>query len=130
MQKDFDRWNRLKKDVNARKDAPPFFHEREVWWCNLGLNVGFEQDGKGGRFERPVLVLKKFNHDVFIAVPLSSRAKKNPYYLPFVDPNGDVQSALISQIRLLDARRLMEKTFTIDQGAFKAIQKAVRQFFA
>ena len=24
-----------------------FYKPKEVWWCNLGINVGFEQDGSG-----------------------------------------------------------------------------------
>lgn len=35
------------------------FYEREIWWCSLGVNIGFEQDGTNDLFERPVLVIKK-----------------------------------------------------------------------
>ena len=54
-------WTRLKirihfQDIQER----PYFKEREIWWVNLGVNVGFEQDGKGDNFERPILILKKF----------------------------------------------------------------------
>ena len=55
-----------------------------MWWCALGINVGVETDGKHGNFERPVLVLMKFNKDAVLVVPLSSNAKRNPYYYPFL----------------------------------------------
>jgi hypothetical protein len=43
MKKDFDGWNEKKKDTNEK--IGPFCHERELWWCTLGVNIGFEQDG-------------------------------------------------------------------------------------
>lgn len=39
MKKDFDSWNDIKKNLDGKaKDM--LFKEREVWWCNLGLNIG------------------------------------------------------------------------------------------
>jgi hypothetical protein len=40
----------------------PFYHKREIWWCSLGVNVGFEQDGTGTNYDRPVLVICKHWH--------------------------------------------------------------------
>lgn len=42
----------------------------------MGLNVGFEQDGKGQRFTRPVLILKKHSAKIFTIVALSSKVKQ------------------------------------------------------
>ncbi len=43
MEKDFDKWNNQKKIINLRSNNTDFFyHEREVWWCAIGVNVGFE----------------------------------------------------------------------------------------
>ena len=69
MQKDFDTWNKEKKIINTREDTSQiFFKEHEIWWSSLGLNVSYEQDGKGQGFLRPVLVLKTFNPDTFYEV--------------------------------------------------------------
>ena len=57
MEKDFDRWNDLKKRVNDRS-LQPLYHAREIWWASLGVNVGYEQDGTGASYERPVLILR------------------------------------------------------------------------
>jgi mRNA interferase MazF len=63
--KDFDTWNEEKKIVNERRiDENLFFYDREVWWCSVGINVGIEADGKNSNFERPILVLKKFNSNI------------------------------------------------------------------
>jgi hypothetical protein len=42
IKKDFDGWNETKKRTDLRR-GEPFHHEREVWWCTLGVNVGSEE---------------------------------------------------------------------------------------
>ena len=66
MAKDFDKWNKRKKEIHNRKDIPEFYHQREIWWCVMGTNVGVEADGKGNDYGRPVLVLKGFNKESFL----------------------------------------------------------------
>ena len=59
--KDFDQWNELKKKIEAEKNNPEKFpKEGEVWMSNVGRNIGFEQNGSGDNFSRPVLIIKKF----------------------------------------------------------------------
>ena len=41
MDKDFDSWNKEKKEINSH-DELVLFHEREIWWCSIGINVGDE----------------------------------------------------------------------------------------
>ncbi len=55
MQKDFQKWHGLKKELHEQAGVA-LFQEREIWWCSLGANIGFEQDGGGEHFEQPVLV--------------------------------------------------------------------------
>ena len=51
--KQFDSWNEKKKRTDGKSIAEDFFfHEREVWWCAVGVNVGTEVDGKNDDFER------------------------------------------------------------------------------
>lgn len=43
MKKDFDSWNTEKKKTNIKRlDFNFFYHNREVWWCAVGINVGVE----------------------------------------------------------------------------------------
>jgi hypothetical protein len=44
-EKYFDKWNLEKQRLNNRKDVP---HSklRDIWWVSLGINVGYEIDGK------------------------------------------------------------------------------------
>jgi len=44
--KDFDGWIVKKKEYHFRKATPPLFKERDIWWISIGVNVGFEEDGK------------------------------------------------------------------------------------
>jgi hypothetical protein len=45
MEKDFDRWNVRKAILNDNFDIP-FYKERDIWFCYLGMNVGCEEDGR------------------------------------------------------------------------------------
>src|SRR3989338_4942574 len=105
MQKDFKKWHKRKENLHNDK-LRSFFHEREVWWCSLGTNIGFEQDGKGEKFVRPVLVFKKFNNEICWAVPLSLQIKNKKetahFYSSVYLEDSIPSTALLSQMRLID----------------------------
>jgi len=91
MIKNFDSWNTLKKEINDNKSLHQF-REREVWWMSIGVNIGFEQDGKYEQFHRPVLVLKKFSKDMFFGIPLTSKSREDIYYSKFKYLKKDKQT--------------------------------------
>ena len=124
-EKNFNGWNKKKIELN-NGNFNDYVHTREVWWCSLGLNIGFEQDGKHDSFERPVLVIKKFSNDIVLIVPLSSRIKDGVYYFNFTHDNK-VFSALISQIRLISTKRLNRKIYRMDSILFKEIHNAIKE---
>lgn len=124
MEKDFDNWNEIKKEVN-QKDFLGFVHEREVWWCSLGINIGFEQNGKHQLFERPVLILKKFNRHTALIIPLSSKVKNSPYNFPYVH-GGREYNALLPQIRLISTKRLLRLSYQMDTVIFELIKREVK----
>jgi mRNA interferase MazF len=64
LKKDFQKWH-AKMALLDDQGPRLFFHEREIWFCHLGANIGFEQDGKGKLFGRPVIIFRKFNQQVF-----------------------------------------------------------------
>ena len=102
------------------------FIEREVWWCCLGINVGYEQNGKGHQFLRPILVLKKFNNDMLIGLPLSTVIKpNNSFYHTFLF-NGKEQSVIIAQIRLFDAKRLSHRLGMLKEEDFQRVKTKTR----
>ncbi|MDO8566662.1 MAG: type II toxin-antitoxin system PemK/MazF family toxin [bacterium] len=125
MQKDFDGWNEQKKEIDARKDIL-LYHERDIRWCRLGTNVGFEQDGTGAGRARPVLVLKAFNRHVCLVVPLTTSTKQNPYYVSIGPVNGHPASVIISQLRLIDTKRLTVKITRLNKVKFDGIRKTIK----
>ena len=125
MEKDFDAWNTEKKRIHGRS-KPPFYHEREIWWCALGVNVGFEQDGTGAGFERPVLILRGVSRTTCYAVPLTTSPKRHPLRIPLGFVEGKPAAAIMSQMRLLDTRRLVNKIGFLDKGTFAFVKKAAK----
>jgi mRNA interferase MazF len=126
--KDFDGWIEKKKQSHYRKTLPPMFKERDIWWVSVGVNVGFEEDGKNENFVRPVLVLKKFNREIFLGVPLSTKLKDNKYYVPITVTEKTV-SALISQIRVFSSRRIWNKLAELDKGDYALVLEEIKKFF-
>src|SRR3989344_827921 len=126
MQKDFDGWNDEKKKAHANEDYLPLYYKREVRWCRLGTNVGFEQDGTGRSYSRPVLILKGLSRHVCIVVPLTTSTKQNRYHASVGNVGGKSATAIISQIRLIDTRRLDQHIETVDKKIFAGIRKAIK----
>ncbi|MBI4385264.1 type II toxin-antitoxin system PemK/MazF family toxin [Candidatus Parcubacteria bacterium] len=125
MKKDFDKWNEGKKRINERDTADVYFYEREIWWCALGVNVGFEQDGTGETFERPIVIIKKYNPQVFLAVPLSATSKRGKYYTPLGLVDGRDAVAILSQLRLLDCKRLTNRIGILDSSTFDKLVESI-----
>ncbi len=115
----FDKWNDLKKETEGRLSGP-FFYEREVWWCLLGKNIGYEQDGKGD-FSRPVVILKKFNLDICLIVPLTITDRNGKYYFDVGVVDNRLAKAVISQIRLVDRKRFINRIDVLNKETFNCL---------
>ena len=121
MKKDFQGWH-YKKCAIDLVDQRPNFHAREIWYSQIGLNVGYEQDGAGRDYLRPVIVYRKFNNEIFWAIPLTRTAKESPFYFQFV-LDGNISSAILSQVRMVDAKRLSHKIGDISEKDFENLNK-------
>lgn len=121
--KDYDAWNKKKKAVQAG-EFQRFVHEREIWWCSIGLNIDDEEDGKNDQFERPVLVIKKFNRHVVLVVPLTTKFKDNKYYFSFEHDNIKF-AAILSQLRLVSTKRFSRRVRRINKNLFGGIKKKI-----
>jgi len=127
MEKDYKIWTPIKTKINNNKSYPLGFRERDVWICNIGENIGFEEDGKRKDFTRPVLILKVFNRKFCHIVPLSTTDKRGIYYYPFDGKTGKTSVAILSQTRSIDATRLHEKVGKISKRDFDEIKKKIVQ---
>lgn len=122
--KDFKKWHSIKEHLHERK-SEVFFHEREIWWCSLGVNIGYEQDGTGEDFQRPVVILKKFNLDACLVVPLTTTQKKGKYYFVVGELEGKNATAILSQVRFIDRKRLANKVGFLGEDIFNRLFEAV-----
>lgn len=122
MKKDFDRWNEKKKKIDAKQDQL-FFKQGEAWWVSFGCNIGYEMDGKGAEYARPILIIKKYNQFSFLAIPLSTARKTNLYKISVGLIAGKEAVANLSQIKNIDSRRLVKKIGHIDAAIFEAVKK-------
>ena len=127
--KDFDKWHPLKKKIdNHSAEDIPYYHERKIWFCSLGQNVGYEQDGKDEEFWRPVIIIKKYNKHLFFGIPLTSKVKSFPFYFGIGNVDGRAAMAIISQARPLSSKRLVNKIDTLNLTVFEALKKAASEY--
>ncbi len=119
----FDKWSNIKQLID-NKNYLFNFNERDIYFVSMGKNIGYEVYGKGDEFLRPVIVFKKFNNNSFLAIPLSSKEKKGYYYFP-VHFKNRTNTALISQIKIIDAKRIKYKLATLGRGEFKKLKQVV-----
>ena len=127
--KEYDWWNKLKKEIQSDTNEPDYFpKEGEVWMSSLGKNIGFEQNGSGTNFSRPILVVKKFNNHMFWCASLSTKQKKFDFYYNFIDPNGEKVSVILAQLKLVSVKRLKRKLYDISSDNLKKIKGKLRKF--
>lgn len=124
--KDFDGWNIMKKKLNGRNQELSFY-EKEIWWCSMGVNVGSEEDGKGDRFLRPVYILKKISSKTFIGIPLTSILKEDYAHMSFYF-DYCLSTAIISQIKVFDKKRLIEFIGTTSDYLHRKMKKTTVAF--
>jgi mRNA interferase MazF len=90
-----------------RKNQNIPLRQGEIWWCNLGMNVGEESYGKGSRFTRPVLVFKKLSSNSFLGLPATTKRKDGSWYVQ-IGLDSTPRWIMLNQARILDRKRLIE----------------------
>lgn len=123
MAKDYKKWHRVKSRIENEFILKKF-NTREIWWCALGENIGVEIDGKNQLYQRPVLILLKFNKYMFWAVPLSTQTKEGKIFSPFIH-KGKNETALLAQMRLISSKRLVNRMGRVNPQTFKEIIRSV-----
>ena len=89
MKNEFDKWNIKKQKLEAEEYSEENFPQiGEVWMGVIGKNIGYEQNGTGNNFSRPVVIVSKFNNKMFWAMSLSTKQKDFDFYYNFTDPNN------------------------------------------
>lgn len=125
MDKDFDGWSEQKKFLDQKQVS--FFHnDRETWWCAVGVNVGSEEDGKGKKYCRPVLIIKWVSDRTCFMVPLTTSTRTHPLrpYIGVVD--GRKAYAVVSQLRVVDQNRFVSRIGYLETEVFEEIRKTIK----
>ena len=125
MEKNFDKWSSRKKKIHARSEKM-LFHKREIWWCALGINVGYEQDGKNHDFERPVIIVRQLSPDTCAILPLTTKRRLEKFQAEV--NHGNIRNyALLDQIKVIDARRLLRKIGSANEKEFSCVVEKLKQ---
>ncbi len=96
---------------------------------SMGENIGVEESGKGEKYFRPVLVLRKFNKDFALCAPLSTTEKEGVYYYKF-SFKGKISTALISQIKPVDAKRFEYRMGSVGSVSLSSIKTKIRNMIS
>ena len=121
----FDDWNIEKQLIDNKQ--PLNFNAREVWWCSVGVNVGYEIDGKGNNFQRPMLVYRKVAVNQCLCFPITKNIKNLPGYFRFKGSVID-GSIIFEQIKTVDSKRMINRIEIIGEDEFRVIDNAFLEY--
>jgi mRNA interferase MazF len=121
-QKHFKEWAEYQEKLDSSDHKPPLFNEGEIWWCHIGDNIGTELCGKGSKFNRPVVVLRKIDRGSFIGLCLIGKSKKGDWYYQ-LNINDDLSSVVLIQVNYFDYRRLNGKIGAVLDNQLRSIRE-------
>lgn len=125
----FNDWNYKKKTIQFKgENLDKFPKVGEVWFISMGKNIGYEQNGSGKEFERPVLIIRKWNNHMMWCVPLSTKQKELDFYYNFTDESGREVSAILAQFKLISANRCRRKLYLLDNINFDRIISKLKTY--
>jgi hypothetical protein len=133
--KNFLDWFKLKPKLDNSNHKPPLFKEREIWWCSIGENIGTEVSGKSEKYTRPVVIYKKLSKYTFLGIPTTTQLfdqKGKPRigtWYQEIEINNIKMLAVLSQIRVLDYRRLDNLIAEIDGKDYGPIKQAFNKLY-
>jgi mRNA interferase MazF len=121
----FIAWTKLKITIHL-SEREIYFREGEIWWASLGVNIGYEQNGKHANFERPVLILRKLNRHVLWVIPLSTKLKEHSYYYQYTYKRREY-SAILIQLRAVSSKRLLRKVGVLPKDSFCELRGVIQK---
>ena len=110
--KDYTKWHEVKTmehNGSLGNNRKPSYKEGRIYWVSIGQNIGYEEDGKGDLYTRPVLIIRGYNQHIFLGIPLTTKHKTTPFYYRFkIKDSEEYSSAILSQIRTFDTARIRD----------------------
>ena len=83
-------------------------------------------EGSGEEYRHPALILKGLSIETCLIVPLTTSTKDHPLRVAVGLIGGKKARALLSQMRVIDTKRLVRKIEYLDVNTFEQIRKAAR----
>lgn len=124
MEKEFDKWNELKKKIENNSQNV-IIKEAEIWWVNMWLNIKSEACWKWENFRRPVLIIKKLSSSACIVIPLSTQIKIGTWFANY-EIWGIEYTALLYQIKMMHINRFYVNEWKLDRKQFLEIKKRLK----
>ena len=121
IDKNYNQWNEVEK-LTETTSKKVFFKERDIFGVKIGENIGYEQNGKGDKFQRPVIIVRKYTNDMFLGVPLSTTLREGSFFFQFSFLEDKISTALLVQNKLFSSKRLMKKIGKINEKDFSEIK--------
>ena len=119
---EFNEWNEVKKQIE-KENILVGFKTRDIFNIKMGQNIGFEQNGKGLNFVRPVLIYKKLTKDMFIVIPLTTTQRDGSFFFKFEFIENKISTAILIQSRLFSTKRLLNKIGVINKNDYENLKK-------
>jgi len=133
--KNFLGWFTLKPKLDVQNHKPPLVREGEIWWCRMGENIGTEISGKGKEFTCFAIIHTKLSKYSYLVIPTTTKlwskngkSKENDRFVKFVHQKVEMLACL-SQIRVIDYRRLKNKLGDLDQKDFDDICRGFEDLY-
>lgn len=124
--REYDLWIKFKEILNLLNIKLPF-SEKEIWWVSFGINIGIEINGKGEYFERPAVIIKRFNILHAWVLPISRVDNlKDGIHVSIKHNLLELNSVVVlSQIQTISNERLLRYIGRVSDQEFKNIKDAL-----
>ena len=128
---EFSKWTKKKANLRYNGKLPKFpLYNNFIYWCNLGINVGSEQNKL-----RPVLVLRTSkNSPICTILPLTTKRLNDQFWfhidLEKIDSSVLVeQLKVVSKLRITTPYRKRGKLVTISQNDWENINSQLENLY-
>jgi len=100
----------------------------EIRWCSIGVNVGEEIDDKGVSFARPVIVVEKVGNQTALVVPMTTKLKNFPGYIPFTYKEKEMRLC-VNHLKSISQKRLLKRKGRISNKRLQEVKDEIKKFY-
>jgi mRNA-degrading endonuclease toxin of MazEF toxin-antitoxin module len=127
IKQDLLNWNFIKTWIELKERRRFFINSREVWNIYIWKNIWYESFWKWDFFTRPVLVIKIVGSMVFAVSMTTNWKDNNKFYYKLDDKYFNKSSYItLSQVKILDKKRFINKIWMIEEPEFEEIKKELK----